>query len=228
MTRERGQQVLMGIVGVALVAVAVGQYVYGRGLSRRYRAVVESRRQLELQFGEFLTTHEQIKTELAKERQHSQELSGALTTVRAQLEESIGRLAQTIRNQRELELRLTSAHQQVGQLQGELSTALQDAEKSAKAAPSSSTVQLDRVVVTDSGASSLQGRVVSVHRDWNFVVIDLGWGQVKIGDTISIFRKEQLLAKARIERVQEGVCAATVLPGWETAEIQVNDTASVL
>ena len=89
-------------------------------------------------------------------------------------------------------------------------------------------MQLDRVVVSEAGTSSLQGRIMSVHRDWNFVVIDLGWGQVRIGDTVSIFRNSQLLAKARVERVQEGVCAATVLPGWETAEIQINDVASIL
>ena len=59
-------------------------------------------------------------------------------------------------------------------------------------------------------------------------MIDLGWDAVRIGDTVSIVRNGQLLAKARIDRVQEGVSAATLLSDWETAEIHVNDLVRVL
>ena len=74
----------------------------------------------------------------------------------------------------------------------------------------------------------LEGRVVSVYPDWKFVVIDLGWDVVKVGDVVSIYRKDQLLGKARIERVQEQACAATVLPDWNITAIQVNDAARIL
>jgi hypothetical protein len=60
------------------------------------------------------------------------------------------------------------------------------------------------------------------------VVISLGWDAVRIGDVVSIFRGNQLQAKAKIERVQEGVCAATVLPDWKTDALELNDVARVL
>ena len=101
-------------------------------------------------------------------------------------------------------------------------------ERPREPAADSNPVQLERVVVSHADASELKGRIVSVHQDWNFVVIDLGWDAVKIGDTVSIFHNEQLLAKARIERVQEAVCAATILPEWNAASVQVNDVARVL
>ena len=89
-------------------------------------------------------------------------------------------------------------------------------------------VELERVLVSSDGASPLQGRVISVHPEWNFVVIDLGWDAVKIGDTISILRNEAVLAKAKVERVQEGVSAAAVLPEWDADGIEVNDRAQLL
>ena len=59
-------------------------------------------------------------------------------------------------------------------------------------------------------------------------MISLGWDAVRIGDVVSIFRNDQLQAKAKIERVQEGVCAATVLPDWKTEAIQLNDLVRIL
>jgi hypothetical protein len=67
-----------------------------------------------------------------------------------------------------------------------------------------------------------------VHKEWSFVVVSLGWNSVKIGDTISILRDDRLLAKAKVERVQEDVSAATLLPDWQDVEVAVNDLVQVL
>jgi hypothetical protein len=224
---NRGRQVLVGLVGMVLLGAAAGEHSYRRIIERRYHAAVEDRQQLELQFGEVLATHEQLADDLKNERQHSQELSEALASMRGQLEETGGRLTEQTQNVRELQMRLAAMQQQLDQLQGELAIALQERQDGATR-QGSGPVQLERIVVSDAASSGLHGRVVSVHRNWNFVVIDLGWDAVRIGDTISIFRNDQLLAKARIDRVQEGICAATVLPEWETAEIRVNDLVRIL
>ena len=73
-----------------------------------------------------------------------------------------------------------------------------------------------------------QGRVISVHSEWQFVVTNLGWDAVDVGEVVSIYRQDKLLAKARIERVQERASAATLLPEWLHAEVQVNDVVRVL
>ncbi len=223
---KRGHRILVAAVGVVLAGAAASEHVYRRLIEQRYRRVVESRRQLELQFGEMLAKNHQLERNLQGEQQRSEELSGALASIRSRLEEAVGRLANEMREVRELQMRLATKDQEAGQLQGELSMALQDRQAIAKS--KTVPVQLDRIVVSNAGTPGLQGRVLSVHRDWNFVVLDLGWSAVRVGDTVSIFRNNQLLAKVRIERVQEGVCAATVLPEWETAQIEVNDLVRIL
>ena len=225
MTRER--QVLVGILGAVLLAAATGEHLSRRMIERRYRGAMERQQQLELQFSSVLSTHEQLKQQLQREQRRSQELSDALTSARTQLEEAVGRLTQETQGVRELKMRLAAIQQQMEQLQGELAVTLQERQSEA-ASQKPSPVQLERIVVSDAGATGLQGRVLSVHQDWDFVVIDLGWDAVRIGDTVSIFRNDRLLAKARIERTQEGVSAAAVLPEWKTSEIQVNDLVRIL
>jgi hypothetical protein len=81
------------------------------------------------------------------------------------------------------------------------------------------------VVVTQPGAAEdeARGHVLSVNPQWKFVVFDLGWDAVRIGEVVSIYRNEELLGKARVERVQEKVSAATLLPDWAKTEVRVND-----
>ena len=225
-------QMLVAVTGVALVGVASGEHVARRIIERRYQESMNSRRQLELKVGEVLATHEQLKGALKHEQEHSQELSGALSSMRGELEQSVGRLTEETRKMRELQVRLAAMQQQMDQLQGELAVTLQEHQgtpaRVLQQQPQFAPVQLEKIVVSDAGSVGLQGRVLSVHQDWSFVVIDLGWDAVKIGDVASVFRNEQLLAKVRVDRVQEGICAATVLPEWEHADIRVNDSVRVL
>ena len=227
----KGHQVLVAVMGVVLAGAAAGEHVARRLIERRYHQSVESRRQLELKFGEVLATHEQLKGALKHERERSEELSGALASMRHELEQSVGRLTEETRKVQALTVRVAAMQQQMDQLQGELSLSLQDhpAATPVSVPPKPSVpIQLQKIVVSDAGASGLQGRVLSIHRDWHFVVIDLGWNAVQVGDVASVFRNEQLLAKVRVDRVQEGICAATVLPEWESADIRVNDFVRVL
>ena len=218
------RRVLIAMLGVVLVASVVGEHLARRLMERRYQKVVEGRQQLERQFREILATHRQLTGDLANERQRSQALSQAVAEKSAQLDKAVARLSEEGQAMRALQLRLAAMEQQMGQLQGELAAALQDRLTGATAKDAvPSAVQLERIVVSKAGAPTLQGRVVSVHQDWDFVIIDLGWDAVKIGDTVSIFRNEELLAKARVERVQEGVSAASVLPEWDIAKVRASD-----
>lgn len=227
----KGARILTITAACIFAGVAAWQFAARRATDRRYHESMESRRQLELKFGEVLATHEQLKSALKREQDHSQELSGTLAAMRTELERSVGRLTEETRTVRELQMRMSTMRQQMDQLQGELAVTLQQRQGSAQArAPQqpAAPVQLEKIVVSDAGLLGLQGRVLSVHRDWNFVVIDLGWDAVKIGDVASVFRNEQLLARVRVDRVQERICAASVLPEWESADIRVDDAVKVL
>ena len=224
---NKARAIIIGSVAILLIGVAVGEDLARRLVTKRYRQMVEARRQLELQVGEMVATHEQLKGELTESQQRSQELTKALAQARGELENAVGRLAQETKAGRELGQRLASVQRQMEQLQGELAVTLQgrSAASSASAPPA---VQLERVMVSDADAAALKGRIVSIHKDWNFVVIDLGWDAVRIGDTVSIVRNGEVLAKARIDRVQEDVCAATLLSESESGEVRVNDLVRIL
>lgn len=188
---------------------------------------MEGRRQLELRFEEALASNQRLTRDMEEREQRFQELSAAVASLRGQLEDVMGRFTQETRSGQELRMRLATRDQQIDQLQDELAMLLQAGGSAAVSRPASP-VELNRIVVTNADAAAIHGRVISVHPDWNFLVLDLGWNAVKLGDTVSIYRDEQLLAKARIDRVQEGVCAATILPEWERTEIRINDRVRLL
>jgi hypothetical protein len=221
------RRLVLIVAGVAVAGVAVWEDAARRGAERRYRAAVDGRRQLEQRVGEMLATHDQVQVKLQQEQQRSGELSESLAAARGQLDEMTVRLSDEDANVKKLQARLASMQQQMDQVQGELALAMQERQQAA-AANGSGPVQLERILVTGDAPSGLHGRVLSVYRDWDFVVINLGWDLVRVGDTVSIVRDGQLLAKARVERVQEDLCAATVLPEWDAASININDAVQIL
>lgn len=225
MTRKR--QALIAVGGVVVVGALLGESVALGVIHRRYQTVVESRRQLEQRFGAMLESHERLVTDLEHERQRASELTETLATMQGRMDEVVGRLSEESRTVKELEGRLTTMRTQMDQLQGELALTLQQ-QPAHQTTGQSPPVHLDRVIVSRAGAPGIQGRVISVHPDWHFVIIDVGWDTVKIGDTVSILRNEQLLAKARVERVQEGISAAAILPEWHAVEIRINDLIQIL
>jgi hypothetical protein len=208
---------------VILTGIAVGEDLGRRAAKRRFAEAERSRQQIQRQYDEVVREHELTKTELDLERERSQALSDALESMQAKMDETLDRLAEETRTVRTLHARMAAMQGQLDQLQGELSLALQEQKPRGGEA-----VKLERVVVSADGLGAPEGRVVSVHPDWNFIVINLGWDQVKIGETVSIYRDEELTAKARVERIQEGVCAATVLPEWKISDVQQNDRATIL
>ena len=223
------KQWLPGVIGIgafALIMVAAREHITRRLVEQKYHEAVEFHRALELKVSQVLATHETMETELEQERQRSRDLSDALSETRGELEQTVARLTEENQTVRKLQVRLTAMQQQMDQLQGELAMTLQ--ERQSQESAGGRQVELERIVVSDAALSGFQGRVVSVHRDWGFIVINLGWDAVRIGDTVSIFHDEQLKAKARIDRVQEGMCAATVLPDWETEAVHIDDAVRVL
>ena len=222
-------QVLLITLGAAFGVTVVGGMAIRAQLERRYRSAIVARRQLELQLGELRADRERIGHALDTERERVESLSKELADRNQELERTVARLTQEQRTMETLERKLAAVQHQFDLVQGELALALQHRGVDA-ASPTPSMVQLEKVVVTGapSGASALEGHVISVHSEWKFIVTDLGWDTVNIGDVISIYRNNQLLGKARIERVQEEASAATLLPEWEDSGVEVNDVVRAL
>ena len=133
-----------------------------------------------------------------------------------------------------LQGRLAQIESQVSQLQAELVLTARAREALIQRVPAqagSGTAELEKIDVVVGPIGSLaeaSGKIIQVNPEWEFVVVDLGWHTVDIGDVLGIYRGDQLIAKVKVERVQEQVAAASILPEYRTAEIAVNDRVAVL
>ena len=225
------KQTAIAVVGLALVGVSVGEWVAHRRVERDYRKAIDTRQRLELELGEIRADRDRLSGVLTEEQQRVQQLASTLSTKEAEWQAVVERLAQEERIILELQGRLLAMQHQFDRLQGELAMAL-DSRTGKAAASGAAVMQLEKVVVSRAGAfdsaAAFAGRVISFNPQWRFVVMDLGWDAVNIGDVVSIHRDEQVLGKARVERVQEAVSAASLLPESVQAEIQVNDLVRVL
>ena len=223
------RMMLVGIV-VASVGSVIGFWGTHQQLRVRYQASVVTQQHLQTQTKELRQEYQRVADAFGGAQQRIGELTQTLAARDSELERTVARLMQEERAIQELEGKLVSAQRQVGLLQGELAAHLEQQPVGGAQAEGVAPVQLDRVIVTQSSSTGLglEGRIVSVHPDWKFVVIDLGWDLVKVGDVVSIYRNSQLLGKARVERVQEQVCAATILSDWKISDVQVNDAVRIL
>jgi len=228
---NRRQLILVAVAGIVLVGFSVSEHLYRRLFERRYEIVLESQRQLESHLRQVLAANHQLLAHLVGELQRSQKLEEHVAQKNRELDETFARLGEEHLAVEALNSRLTAMEKQMDRLQAELAMALDGKVPMAKSASldrNKAAVELERIVVSRQDSAETQGRVLSVHPDWRFVVVNLGWNQVRIGDTVSIFRNDKLLAKAKVERVQEDLAAATLLPEWQPSEVQVNDLVKPL
>ncbi len=228
---SRGTVIGVGVV-VLIIIMTTGQWAVVKHLERQYQAALYAERQLILQREELRAQRDRIEHTLSAEQQRSQVLSATLSAKDHELQQTVARLTEEQRTIHELQGQLASLQGHFDQLQGELAATIDAQSSGGSQAADPQMVRLEKVVVTQSGtnraSAALQGHVVSVHPEWHFVVIDLGWDAVKIGDIVQIYRNDQLLGKARIERAQEQVSAATLLPESNQADVQVNDVVRIL
>lgn len=225
----QGIRIALIITGVGLAGGWGAEWAAHQTVKRRYEVALQTQRTLELELAEVRAEHERVAEVLAKEEQRSGQLASALLEKDQVLQQTMARLAHEDLITQELQDRLLAMQRQFDEVQGELAVALQS-RTAETAGAGGGMVQLEKVVVSQPAMADAasQGHVVSVHPEWKFVVIDLGWDAVRIGDVVSIYRDEALLGKARVERVQEQVSAVTLLPDWMQTEVRVNDIVRVL
>ncbi len=229
MFKSRLFKILVATVLITgLGAFAAVEHMNRRVIQDRYSLTLKLHDELQERFQRIQTLNQELTQGLRVERDRAQGLAGELELKTQELSDITARLTSEQAAVRDLQARLLDVGDQVEQLQGELVVALEAQEDQVLTAREKEAIRLERVVVSNTASPSLSGRVVSVHEDWRFVIINLGWKAVRIGDTVSIFRNQDLLAKARIERVQEGMAAASILPAWDVESVAINDLVRAL
>lgn len=87
-------------------------------------------------------------------------------------------------------------------------------------------IELERIVVKSEG--ELEGRVLVVNREYNFVVVDVGVkDDIELGDFLTIFRNGKYVGEAQIEKIYDTMSAATIVKETKLKAIMVDDNVIV-
>ena len=82
-------------------------------------------------------------------------------------------------------------------------------------------MELGKIVV---GENSDKGRILSVDKESEFVICNLGSAQgLRLGDLLSVYREDQYLGDIKISRVQDEMSAADFVSPLSSAKVHKND-----
>lgn len=89
------------------------------------------------------------------------------------------------------------------------------------------TVELEKIVIKP--ASELVGKILVVNKEYAFIALDLGSrDNLKLGEVLSIYRNDEFIGRVQLERVEEKISAAAILPEWKNVEFKENDMVKKL
>jgi len=167
---------------------------------------------IENKLEETIIAKKTVQKELNTEKRKRFALETEIEEKEEQIRLSLSRLQKEIVARRETEAQLVITMKEKGILEAKIS----------KLTKKTGAFELERIVVKTTPV--LVGRVLMVNREYDFIVADLGRGDnVKLGDVLSVYRNEKFIARVQVERLEENICAAAVLPGWQNVEFNESD-----
>ncbi len=175
---------------------------------------------------ERLAEEQQAKDELAKavegRQQEVDRLSKDLEQVRTERTQLTQRIAQLTEQQKTLQAQFNQTEAAKTELE----------EKVLELSQTQPTVELETVVVTDSGAAGAlaspggtAGQVVVVNREYDFVVMNLGKNHgLALGQEFQVVRDNQILGRVKVEKIYDELSAAAILPQSKKESIREGDS----
>ena len=83
-------------------------------------------------------------------------------------------------------------------------------------------IELEKVVVKV--RPELAGKVLMVDEKHDFIVINLGrTDNLKLGGTLSVYRNGKFIGRVQVEKVEERISAAAIMPQWQDVKFEEND-----
>jgi len=161
---------------------------------------------------ETIGAKKQVKVELSAEKNRSNVLRIELDQKKRQLKFTLNQLEKEIASRRQAEVQLIRTLEERKLLES----------KVRKFTKASKVIELEKIVVERTAESV--GKVLEINKEHSFVVVDLGRrNYLKIGDVLSIYRDDEIIGKARVEKVGEELCAAAILSNSKSVEFKEDD-----
>ena len=246
----------LGAAGVAFV-LEEQERTKRAALEGELAVVTQAKNAAEAQMADLRRARAQAESELARIRSEGDRLTQQLAQVQEEKDAlnqqlsdksaEIDRLSQAV--QEEQTNRSTLA-EQLSRAQSDYQMAQSDLEELRKSKltleaklkdlTGGRPVELERVVVKKSEmnfagnaaeaiAPALEGQVLVVNREFDFIVVNLGKSQgVAIGKTMQVVRGQDVLGTVRVEKVYDTLSAAAILPESKKDQIKEGDTVRTL
>lgn len=151
---------------------------------------------------EALANVDQIKQKLTQQQSIQADLQSKIDQTKSERDKMQAEISRLEAEKADLEIKLKSQQAVQAQPQG---------------------VELGKIVVgqepapAKTASSSLEGKLLVINKEYNFVVINLGNKDgVEVGDLFSVYRKDKYIGDVRVEKVHESMSAA----GFVSASIK--------
>ena len=176
----------------------------------------EEKRIVEGKLVETVKAKDAVETELTSEKEKSLTLKKELEDKEQQIKVTLDRLEREITARKKAEAQLMITLKEKENLEVKV--------KNLKEAP---TIELEKIVIKP--GSVITGKITMVNKEYAFVVVNLGTQHnLKAGDILSVYRNDEFIGKVQIERAEEKMSAAAVLPDWQNVEFKESDIVKTI
>lgn len=206
-------------------------------LSDQLRRTRLAQQQAEAELNQAQSQLEQALHQAAEARQASEALTQAVEA----RQQEVDRLTKDLEQIRADRAALAEQVVQLETLQREVKSLRQakaDLESKVLELSEHPTVQLDPVLITQGGVTEgggssarrasdqpLQGHVLVVNREYDFIVVNLGRNQgLSIGQEFQVVRGQEVLGHVKIEKIYDELSAAAILPNSNKDAIREGDS----
>ena len=228
-------------------------------LEQEKEELTKAKEVLENQVNDATSRAKQLEEQFINEKRNREAMTAELTKARGESNELKGRLESERKEKLTLTEELAKAKQSYQALGNELTTlrqAKEALEKRVKEMLSVQANEAERIVVTPPPAfvpegrlsskgspsadkagggvtlplsKSLEGKILVVNREFNFVVVNLGSKNgVKEGTRLALLRGDKTMGTAQVEKIYENMAAATVVTEEKKGQIKEGDLVRVV
>ncbi|MBI3087968.1 MAG: hypothetical protein HYY91_03685 [Candidatus Omnitrophica bacterium] len=210
-------------------------------LEQQLREARQAKQHIEDELAKAKTRFDEVAKQLDEERKSKETLAKSVDERQREIDR-LGKDLEQIRTER------TTLGEQVATLKqgqdglqkqlAELQQAKAQLETKVMELSEQPTVELEKVVVAGPAgagappvqqASTTQGQVLVVNREYDFVVVNLGKNQgVAMGQELQIIRDQKVLGRAKVEKIYDELSAAALQPESKKDAIREGDVVKAI
>jgi len=181
-------------------------------LERDLTRVIGQKKVIENRLVETIKSKKRVENKLVSEKERSYVLEKEVKQRDRQIKIALDKFEKEIAVRRQAEARLIIGLERIRALEARL--------RGFTNLPV--TLELEKIIVKP--VPELRGRLLAVNKEHKFILVDLGRANnLELGNILSVYRGGEFIGRVRVERMEERICAAAILPDWQEVEFKQND-----